>query len=714
MSMKKRLLSLILALFMAASLLPLSTLAVEPEDPAEPVAVEETVPEEPQQAEEETTPLQEEEEEVPEPETAAETEVEETEPVSAAGEGEGTATEPAPDAQVWMTVSTVRDDKAVLALARATVTVKDLDADGVLTFDEALKAAHEAYCPGGYETSTGEWEGQSYVSVEKLWGVSNYGSYLFYRNDALADSVNVQTVSAGDDLVAAVMKDTVKYSDQYGFFTAKTLSGTTDDSFDLTLKFHSYEKGSYLPAAGASVGTWTDGTFTALDGKTTDADGRVSLTFSEPGTYVVSASGTVTADVTDWDTGTTVTMDCPLTAPICVITVEAAEQPAESGHIIVSFEMFDAETNTVALITDPEKVAFAASDNGKTIAEKLLGAENVDISNGWMKSFTIDDVEYSAEELGMTYGSWLVYKNNAQDSVGPADYKPTDGDVYRFVLTSYDPITYAMPEMPNDLSALYWTVAEYTGNKAEVNQLIQKEGGASQAEIDAMTVSLATPGGSHYVFIDGRTVQVNTTTNPFTYFTTLTADRRSAAEGTTVTVTVTAPDGTALVPGTLKANGTALTAGEENTYTFTMPDAHVTVTADFEYTVKLLSAAFSYDMAGEETIDLAPAFDPDTYEYEIVLAENRLPKNTSTFYFTADFDESATAKWFVYMNMNGSGTYTGANAVTPGTPVALRKSNFLVYGGRRHVVLLPHDDRSDPCGPEDRRRDCRGIRTGEE
>ena len=156
-----------------------------------------------------------------------------------------------------------------------------------------------------------------------------------------------------------------------------------------------------------------------------------------------------------------------------------------------------------------------------------------------MKSFTVDDIEYSPEELGMENGSWLVYKNNAQDNVGPADYKPADGDVYRFVLTTYDPVTWAMPDMPNDMSALYWTVAEYTGNKEEAFALIQKEGGASQAEVDAMTASLATQGGSHYVFIDGRTILVNTTTNPYTYYTTLTADRRSAAAGATVTVTVT-------------------------------------------------------------------------------------------------------------------------------------------------------------------------------
>ena len=54
------------------------------------------------------------------------------------------------------------------------------DANGTATVDAALKALHEAYCPGGYATSESAY-GLG-LAVQKLWGVENGGSYLFAIN----------------------------------------------------------------------------------------------------------------------------------------------------------------------------------------------------------------------------------------------------------------------------------------------------------------------------------------------------------------------------------------------------------------------------------------------------------------------------------------------------------------------------------------------------
>ena len=327
--MKKRLLALLLAAFMAASLLPMTALAAEQEEPAEPVAVEETVPAELPKEEEEPAPGPDAapaeaagpvEAEAPAP-AGAEPAADDPAPAEDGGDAEP-AGEPAPDAKVWMTVS----NEGTLALARASVTVRDLDADGTLTFDEALKAAHEAYCPGGYE---GVWysdaEYGDYYAVNRLWNVENGGAYMFYVNDVLGASVEAQPVAAGDDLAVAVMKDTVYYSDIYSYFTAKTVSAEAGEEIEFTLKADSYNSGT-LAGAGLTAGTWSDGAFTPLEGKVTDAEGRVRLSFDEPGTYVVSAAGTLTDEVTvDWVTGETKTLDCTVTAPVCVVTVEAAE-----------------------------------------------------------------------------------------------------------------------------------------------------------------------------------------------------------------------------------------------------------------------------------------------------------------------------------------------------------------------------------------------------
>lgn len=185
----------------------------------------------------------------------------------------------------------------------------------------------------------------------------------------------------------------------------------------------------------------------------------------------------------------------------------AEEDP--DGHIVMSFELYSPEDNMVVLLTGPQKVSFQSDDTGLSLAQDLLGAENVDVASGWITSFTIDGYEYTAAEMG-DYGSWSIYKNNAEDGVTIDQYVPADGDVYRVILTSYDPTTYKFPVMPHDLDALYWAMAEYSGELSdEANALVQGEG-VTQDQIDAMTAQLCPDSASYRVLIDNRTVQVDT------------------------------------------------------------------------------------------------------------------------------------------------------------------------------------------------------------
>ena len=108
-----------------------------------------------------------------------------------------TVTKNAPDAEVTFTVS----NKGVLAAAKdgsimvnRSVTVKDIDADGVLSFDEALVALHKRYCNGGEAayvlTSYG-----TYTQVTKLWGEDTNNTLFFKNNEPISsgvDSANVQ------------------------------------------------------------------------------------------------------------------------------------------------------------------------------------------------------------------------------------------------------------------------------------------------------------------------------------------------------------------------------------------------------------------------------------------------------------------------------------------------------------------------------------------
>ena len=71
------------------------------------------------------------------------------------------------------------------------------------------------------------------------------------------------------------------------------------------------------------VGTWSDGSFTAISGKKFGADGSVALSFAEAGSYIVSAEGEFFDDYGN---------QCPVMPPYCIVTVEEAA-PVVNGYL---------------------------------------------------------------------------------------------------------------------------------------------------------------------------------------------------------------------------------------------------------------------------------------------------------------------------------------------------------------------------------------------
>lgn len=129
-------------------------------------------------------------------------------------------TEPAADATVHMTIGirgSLAKAKDGSVMAEREVTVKDLNNDGILTYDEALMAVHEQYYEGGsagYETGTAEDTGIPYI--EKFWGIAE-DVYGWWKEDEPCTDLE-EAVHAGDELTAFVYKDTEKHSDGYTKF----------------------------------------------------------------------------------------------------------------------------------------------------------------------------------------------------------------------------------------------------------------------------------------------------------------------------------------------------------------------------------------------------------------------------------------------------------------------------------------------------------------
>ena len=175
----------------------------------------------------------------------------------------------------------------------------DVDGDGVISVSDAIASTHNEKYDGGAAAGYLAEDTDFGISIFKLWGVENGGSYGFYQNNAFVDSL-LNPVSEGDIVSAYSYSDLVGWSDVYSYFD-KTVA-SAEGEITLTLKYIGYDENwetVHLPAA--NVGILVDG---EPINSITDENGTVTLIL-EKGEHVVSA-------YTDAMT---------LVPPVCVVTV---------------------------------------------------------------------------------------------------------------------------------------------------------------------------------------------------------------------------------------------------------------------------------------------------------------------------------------------------------------------------------------------------------
>lgn len=182
---------------------------------------------------------------------------------------------------------TIADKDGKLALVQEKITVIDLNADGKLTIDEAFYAAHEAKYEGGAAAGYKSENTEYGLSLTKLWGTSNGGSYGYYVNNASAWSLSDE-VKEGDYINAFVYTDTESWSDTYCWFNMNATTVDAGQKIDLTLMTSVYDV-----ATSGFVTTPVANAFITVDGvKTevkTDSDGKASIIVDGNGNYVISA-----------------------------------------------------------------------------------------------------------------------------------------------------------------------------------------------------------------------------------------------------------------------------------------------------------------------------------------------------------------------------------------------------------------------------------------
>lgn len=205
---------------------------------------------------------------------------------------------PAADPTVYVSIN---DGEGVLALAAQPVAVTDADQDGALTIHDALTCAHAAAFPDGAEGYLAA-ESEFGLSLLRLWGVENGGSCGYYLNDLSAWSL-LDPIKDGDHVKAYNFTDLTGFSDTYCYFDAFLLEAKAGEPVALTLTAAAFDENwapITLPVEGAAL--IVDGEATEA---LTDAEGKASLTFAAPGTYIVTANSE-TLNLVD---------------PVCVVTV---------------------------------------------------------------------------------------------------------------------------------------------------------------------------------------------------------------------------------------------------------------------------------------------------------------------------------------------------------------------------------------------------------
>lgn len=170
-------------------------------------------------------------------------------------------------------------------MAQVPVTVTDRNQDGKFTYEEAMVAAHKAYCEQG---EAGFAMDGSMCSM--LWGVETK-NLCFYRNNEQTGYIDGQSITANDNLVAFPYMDTTGFSDRYGFFNQETVSAKTDEAVTLNLQGQGYNESWVMttePVVGAELEVYQNGKFQKLN-VVTDDKGNSTISFDKAGKYVVSA-----------------------------------------------------------------------------------------------------------------------------------------------------------------------------------------------------------------------------------------------------------------------------------------------------------------------------------------------------------------------------------------------------------------------------------------
>ena len=288
------------------------------------------------------------------------------------------------------------------------------------TLEDAIIAAHEAYCPDGaegWETAESDWG----LSMAKIWGKTD-GVGAWYLNGVMPmdQSWNI-TATDGDYVDLILYRE--DWSDSYAAFDQRAAEAATGEAITLALTHDVFDENfvaSPEALAGAAV-KLADGTELGV----TDEEGKIALTFDEVGTYLVTAEDP----------------DLAITAPVCVITVAEAAAPAPAAEDITVYVSVS-DQGVPAQTKDGKPAAQLAVKvaDGSTVEAAIIAAHEAycpDGAEGW--EMAESDWGLSMVKIwGKTDGVGAWYLNGVMPMEQSNAVTASDGDYVDLILYGPD------------------------------------------------------------------------------------------------------------------------------------------------------------------------------------------------------------------------------------------------------------------------------------
>ena len=288
------------------------------------------------------------------------------------------------------------------------------------TLEDAIIAAHEAYCPDGaegWETAESDWG----LSMAKIWGKTD-GVGAWYLNGVMPmdQSWNI-TATDGDYVDLILYRE--DWSDSYAAFDQRAAEAAAGEAITLALTHDVFDENfvaSPEALAGAAV-KLADGTELGV----TDEEGKIALTFDEVGTYLVTAEDP----------------DLAITAPVCVITVAEAAAPAPAAEDITVYVSVS-DQGVPAQTKDGKPAAQLAVKvaDGSTVEAAIIAAHEAycpDGAEGW--EMAESDWGLSMVKIwGKTDGVGAWYLNGVMPMEQSNAVTASDGDYVDLILYGPD------------------------------------------------------------------------------------------------------------------------------------------------------------------------------------------------------------------------------------------------------------------------------------